>query len=63
MKNQKARAKYYGKVMSELKELTEEAQDQAMYHLHIRIKELKLEANKNSHNCDQSTDYQTRAAL
>ncbi|MBR4079731.1 MAG: hypothetical protein IKK29_05925 [Christensenellaceae bacterium] len=64
MKNQKSRAKYFGKVMSELKDLPEEAQDQAMYHLHIRIKELKQEnANKYSHNHEQSTDYRTRRAL
>ena len=64
MKNQKARAKYYGKVLSDLKELPEEAQDLALYNLHIRIKELKMEyANKNSHNRDQSPDYRTYTAV
>lgn len=60
MKNQKARAKYQGRVMSELRELPPDLQDQAFYHLHIRIKELREESNTRSH---KSTDNWTRDLL
>lgn len=63
MKNPKFRAKYYGQVMSELRDLPDEQQELALYHLHIRIKELKQEANKRSDKRDKSTEYRTRAAL
>lgn len=63
MKNPKIRAKYYGRVLSELRDLPDEQQELALYHLHIRIKELKQETNKRSNKRDKSTEYRTRAAL
>lgn len=45
MKNQKSLKKYLGRVMAELRELPTDLQELALYHLHIRIKELKDDQN------------------
>jgi hypothetical protein len=61
--NPKSRARMQGHVMRELQSLNEEQQEIALYHLLVRIKELKQESNIRSHNKHQSPDNWTRNLL